>query len=133
MLPEYLIKNVLEFFQTKKTIKIDNLTEHEINQKISNCRKNLMNAFGIKTDIESILKFSMICKRFNDIINKSDTGKLILSIYYNSLELKINDVLQHISFCPDIGCVNICHYVNKDIKYSNLIKRIKHNKKLLHR
>jgi len=123
-LPEHLVQRVLEFFQTNKIVKIDkNLSEHDLNQLIVRFRKNLINGRGIKTDLKSILNFSMTCRRFNDMI-KSDLGKLILTVHYNSKELNLANKLTHISYCQNLDCRNICHYVNKDIKHTNIIKKI---------
>jgi hypothetical protein len=123
-LPEHLIQRILEFFQTKKIIKVDkDLTDHDLNQRIVKSRKNLINGKGIRTDLKSIMNFSITCRRFNDII-KSDSGKLIFTVHYNSKEFELMDVLSHISYCHDLECRNICHYVNKDIKHTNIIKKI---------
>ena len=123
-MPENLIQRILEFFQTQKIVKIDKtMTQHDINQKINKRRKLLINGIGIKTDIKSILNFSEVNKRFNQII-KSDIGKLILTVHYNSQNLILENILQHISYCHESDCQNICHYVNKDIKYSNIMKKI---------
>jgi hypothetical protein len=122
-LPEHLIQRILEFFQTKKVVKIDNLDPYELNFLIRARRKNLINGVGIKTDLKTILSFSGVCKRFNSII-KSDIGKLMLTVYYNSKDLEIANVLEHISYCHQDNCRNICHYVNKDIKHTDLIKKI---------
>ena len=127
---------ILEFFQTKKLISpqlIKDKTDYEINQIISKRRKNLINGSGIKTDLESIMRFSSVCKRFNDIIRTSDTGKLLLTICINSESLEIADKLEHISYCHEERCNNVCHYVNKDVKYSNPIKKIALAKFMSHR
>ena len=49
--------------------------------------------------------------------------KLLLTIHYNSNEFNISNKLLHISYCHDDDCKNICHYVNKDTKHSNIIKK----------
>lgn len=123
-IPEHIIQMILEYFQTKKMVKnAQNLLEHDFNKLIISGRKSLVNGKGIKTDIKSILNFSMVCKRFREII-RGDTGKLLLTVHYN-LETGGDDrVLQHISYCHDSSCRNVCHYVIKDIKHTNILKKI---------
>jgi hypothetical protein len=124
-LPENLIQRILEFFQTKRIIKINEiLSEYDLNLIINKRRKNLINGIGIKTDLNTIINFSMVCKRFNDVIRRSDVGNLILSVYYYSNQIDLEDKLEHISYCSNNDCRNICHYVNKDIKHSNILKKI---------
>lgn len=120
------IEKILEFFQTKKIIKTNEDTNnHQFNQLVARRRKLLINGSGIKTDLRSILNFSATNKYFNQFINKSNFGKLVLTVYHNSKELETSGInLQHISYCPEFDCKNICHYVNKDIKHSNILKKI---------
>lgn len=114
------MQKILEFFQTKKTVKIDGLTDYELQQVIMKRRKLI----GIKTDLNSIINLSMTNRYFNDLIKRSDIGKLILTIYYNAEITDFSSVPQHIAYCPEPDCKNVCHYVNKDIKHNNLIKKI---------
>lgn len=126
-LPDNLVYKILGFFQTEKIIKLDNnLPDYQINQLILAGRKNLINGSGIKTDLRTIVAFSEVCKHFNYIVKKSNVGKLLLSIHLNSdkFNLSLNNKLEHISYCSDSNCKNICHYVNKDIKYSDPFKKI---------
>lgn len=123
-LPEHLIQRILECFQTKKLITINDVTDYEKQQLITKRRRNLINGKGIKTDLKSILTFSMTCKKFNYIVRRSDIGKLLLTVHYNSKELDIANKLEHISYCHDENCRNVCHYVNKDTKHSNIIKKV---------
>ncbi len=123
-LPEHLIQRILEFFQTKKIIKTTkNINDYDLSQLIVKSRRNLINGKGIKTNIKAIANFSMVCRRFNNII-KTDPGKLIFTIHYNSKETELANTLSHISYCHNLDCKNICHYVNKDIKHSNIFKKI---------
>jgi hypothetical protein len=124
-LPDEIIRKILECFQTRKIIKIsDNLTRYEFNQLIVRHRKNLINGRGIYTDVKTIINLAGTCKRFNDIINKSDIGNLILAIQYSSKDITVNDNLEHISYCKQTYCKNVCHYVNKHMNHSNLLKKV---------
>jgi len=125
ILPDHLIQLVLGYFQTsKKFSQSDRLTEYEMNRLVSRKRKNLINGSGIKTDLRSIVSLSGTCQRFNYLIKKSNVGKLVLAVHIHSKEYVVRDVLQHISYCNEVNCTNVCHYVNKDIKYSDPMKRI---------
>jgi hypothetical protein len=120
-LPIDIIQKILKFFQTKKEIKNqkEKFTDCEFNQLITRRRKLIT----ISTDILSILNLSITSKYFNQII-KGPTGKLLLTVYSHSKEIIGDRPLHHISWCSEIDCKNICHYVNKDIRYKNIIKKI---------
>lgn len=124
-LPEHLVLKILEFFQTKKTVDTSELSEHELSEhELSQLIARRRKLIDIKTDLPSILNLSMTNRYFNELVKKSNIGKLILTIHYNSDIIDFLPKLQHISYCDKIDCKNICHYVNKDIKHSNLIKTI---------
>jgi hypothetical protein len=136
ILSDKLFQRILDCFQTRIYINDENLSEYEFQQLISNRRLLLINGSGIKTDLKSIINFSETCKKFNDMIKKSNIGKLIFTVHYNSTELIVNNNLEHITYCSKENCTNICHYVNKNVKYSNIFKRLAmfsfHEKKTLH-
>ena len=113
------IEKILEFFQTKKIIKNEKIDNYQFNKLITQRRKLI----SIKTDIKTLLNLSMTNKYFNDLIKKSDLGKLLFTVYYNS-SIITEKSLEHISYCPQFDCTNICHYVNKDIKHTNILKKI---------
>lgn len=126
-LGDSIIQYILEFYQYKYIIHPDkNLSEYEINEIIKYKRKLLIASNKIKTDLSTLFNFSLVCRRFNQII-KNDIGKLLFTIHYNSNIINTNK-LEHISYCLNTDCYNICHYVNKDIKHSNIIKKIALNK-----
>lgn len=124
-IPDHLIHKILSVLQTKRHVKKENgCTRYQMNTAIIDKRKTLINGIGIYTDIETLLTLSKVSKRFNDIITKSDFGKMMLYTYYYSDDHITVNVPEHIPFCKTNTCTNVCHYIDKHINYSDIVKKI---------
>ncbi len=121
-LPEFLLGHILSFLQTEKLIKnTKSISQHKLNQLILHAKKHI----NVDTDFTSLVNLSATCTFFKYFIRESYTGKLILNAYFDSLKGPISEmILEHSSLCTNEKCNNVCHYVKKDIKYTNVFKKI---------
>lgn len=105
------------------------LTDYDKMNIIHSKRYELVETHGIQTDIVSIVKFSELCKRFYDIVHKSDYGRTLFTVMYHSEDpgKNANVSLEHIKCCSHKNCDNICHYVSKYIDHTNLFHKLATN------
>jgi len=119
ILRDKIIQKILSHFQTSVFINLSGLNNNQLKEKIKASRTNV----NINSDIKTIIALSETCKQLNYLTMKSNEGLLFWTIYYNSL-LNIDNKAEHISLCNLENCSNICHYINKNIFYRNILKRI---------
>lgn len=134
LLPNYALDKILGYFQTSKVITLnyndnDEVLDYQMIIQLINTRRKLVLGSGINTDIKSIYSILFTNKKLYNYIKNSDSGKLLLSIYYHSDIIPTNRI-EHISFCKNNYCSDVCHYIIKDIKYTNLLKRIQCRNKI---
>jgi hypothetical protein len=116
-LPTHLLLRILKYFQTN----IICTDKDKIIQK----RKNLARGLGIQTDIKTLVNLANSSKFWLNFFRQD--GLVFFVVYYDSIR-KIPKNLRtyvHCSYCHVDNCQNVCHYVTKDIKYSNVFKKIR--------
>jgi len=116
-LPTHLLIRILKYFQT--CILINNCTDKEL---LKSKRKKIF----VETDTKTLINLSKTNKFFNNLINRSDHGLLIWTIYYDSIRIVPKNLKYyvHCHHCKDDKCLNICHYITKDINYTDIHKKI---------
>lgn len=105
----------------KFTTETTEMTEYEKINLVYSKRLELIGTNGIQTDLVAVIKFSELCRRFYDIVHKSEYGKTLFTVMYHAEDSgrNINVPLEHIKCCSHKNCDNICHYINKYIDHTN--------------
>ena len=119
-LPDNILQKIMGYLQTSRLVPDSLENEYKLNQEIIKKRKNLILGKGIKTDIRTVINLSSTCLKFRN----HPSTKLLLTVYYNSKKYEVSNNLSHISFCNTQNCKDVCHYVNKDIKHTNIFSKI---------
>ena len=119
-LPIHLILRILKYFQTSIVLP-QQISKTVFLQK----RKNLARGLGVQTDIETLVNLANSSRFWNRFFRNE--GIIFFVVYYDSIRMQrviAHPTYVHSSFCEQLNCTNVCHYVTKDIKHTDILKKI---------